>query len=79
MHWYDIWNSFDGNITYVQTNIDPKSMKNLENQFLSKTKEMSFKKTANILMRFFEFLRENEGVQLVIFNRPSDSIRLDLD
>ena len=79
MHWYDIWNSFDGNITYVQTNIDPKSMKNLENQFLSKYQRNEFEEDSEYPNRFFEFLRENEGVQLVIFNRPSDSIRLDLD
>ncbi|WP_268626971.1 hypothetical protein [Paenibacillus alvei] len=76
-HWYDIYDSNDGNLAYLNTDIPPDMMYAYEESFKSsdESEEDMGNDHEEMINRFIGFLRE-KGHVLTIVNRPENWINL---
>ena len=77
--WYDLWDDSTGNYAYVKVNIDPTNMKHLEKEFMKENPRLDWEQDEDYFERFFKFLKEDDNIIFEYYNRPRNSIRLDVD
>lgn len=77
MEWYDLWTFEDGNIAYIQTNIDSTNMAHLEKEIVKNNPRKEDEDFVSYVNRFIKFLEEDDNIVLNILNRPANAIRLE--
>lgn len=71
---YDVWTDKDGNIAYLQANVDPDKMGALEHQFMNERPRKEGQSDEAYIEDFISFLLQDDDITIHVINRPPLSI-----